>query len=74
VAKERAAIPLKLKEAQTKDRFLLLSSKEPQESVDKMLLTTDTSRVELLHLQCGLSLHQLDGFAGYRLAFEPAMF
>lgn len=77
VAKERAAIDLKLKEegeGTKKDRFLLLSSKEPRESVDQMLLTTDTSHVEVLHLLTGLSLHQLDGFTGYRLAFEPAMF
>jgi hypothetical protein len=80
VAKERAALTLKLKassaptEGQKKDRYLLLSAKEPQESVDRILQTTDTSRVELLHLLSGLSLNQLDGFAGYRLAFEPAMF
>jgi hypothetical protein len=56
------------------DRYLLLSSEEPRESVDKTLLTADTSRVELLHLLSGISLQQLDGFAGYRIAFEPAMF
>jgi uncharacterized coiled-coil protein SlyX len=76
-AKERAAIPLKLRSEPAtngNDRYLLLSSEEPRESVDKTLLTADTSRVELLHLLSGISLQQLDGFAGYRIAFEPAMF
>jgi hypothetical protein len=79
VAKERAAIPLRLKaetatDTHENDRYLLLSSVEPRESVDKTLRTDDTSRVELLHLLSGVSLRRLDGFAGYRMAFEPTMF
>ncbi len=77
VAKEQASLPLRLKEGtcgNENDRYLLLSAVEPQEAVYKTLCIGDTSRVELLHLLCGVSLARLDGFAGYRIAFEPAMF
>lgn len=63
------------KNCQVPDHFFLISSgiKETIEGVEN-LQSEDISHLQLLHIRYGLTLQDLEGFAGQRMFVEPSIF
>lgn len=74
VLKEHTRLDVKLKENKPSDKYLLITPKLTEVSDIDHVLTDNPSHILLLHLQQGLRLTDLEGFAGHKMFVEPSLF
>lgn len=72
--KEETALTLKLKGKSGRNEQYLLIAPECRDLKMSYIESDDASSVQMLHIRTGISLTDLDGFAGQRMFVEPSMF
>lgn len=71
--KEETALSLKMKrEGGHNEQYLLIAPSCV--GLGSYITSTESSSIQMLHLLTGISLTDLDGFAGQRMFVEPSMF
>ncbi len=74
VLKDHTPLNLELKENTIADHYVLITPKQTDDSEIKHIITDDVSHIEMLHLQQGVRLTDLEGFSGQRMFIEPTIF
>lgn len=72
--KEHTPLNLKLKEKSSADYYVLVTPTPTEDSEVEHIITSDSSHIQMLHLQHGVRLTDLDGFSGQRMFIEPSIF
>lgn len=72
--KEHTQLQLRLKENNIADHYVLVSPAQTDDSEVNHIITDDLSHIQMLHLQQGVRLTNLDGFSGQRMFIEPSLF
>ena len=72
--KRHTPLSLQLKENNIADNFVLISPAATNDETLTHIVTDDSSHIQMLHLQQGVRLTDLDGFSGQRMVFEPYIF
>lgn len=71
--KKQTALSLKVKgEGRRNEQYLLIAP--DGEDVGPHIMSVDASRMQLIHIQTGISLSDLEGFSGQRMFVEPSIF
>ena len=73
VMKQHAPLNLALKNT-IADHYVLITPVETNDKEVKHIITDDVSHIEILHLQQGIRLTDLDGFSGQKMFIEPTIF
>ena len=72
--KRHTPLSLQLKENNIADNFVLISPAATNDETLTHIVTDDSSHIQMLHLQQGVRLTDLDGFSGQRMVLEPYIF
>lgn len=71
--KKQTALSLKIKEKSRQNEQYLLIAPDG-EGVGPHIKSIDSSSLQMIHLQTGISLQDLEGFTGQRMFVEPSIF
>lgn len=73
--KQLTELTLRLKDKNSvADNYVLVTPAETDDTTLTHIITDDVSHIQLLHLQHGVRLTDLDGFSGQRMVIEPTIF
>lgn len=72
--KERTSLSLPLKENNNVGQYMLVTPAMTGDESIEHILTDEVSHIEMLHIQQGVRLTDLDGFSGQRMFIEPTLF
>ena len=74
--KRKTPITLNIKKSHhVDDKYILIAPEQEEKIVGiEHLPTADFSQLQLLHLNFGLTLQDLEGFSGQRMFVEPSIF
>lgn len=70
--KKETTLNLMIKDDGGQDSYILIAPEN--DALGQHLTARDDSHLQMLHFRLGLSLQQLDGFAGKRMFVEPSIF
>lgn len=70
--KQETTLTLQMKDESGQDGYLLIAPEGDE--LGKHIISRDCSHLQMLHYRLGISLQDLDGFAGKRMFVEPSLF
>ena len=72
--KKETVLPLDFKKKDIADNYVFIAPSPSGDDAIRDIITDDPSHIQLIHLQCGLRITDLNGFSGQRMFIEPTLF